>query len=187
MQFLCGRFSVSQVTWCQGKYPTKATGLCMQSGEGLSDLSRDRCGATVNPLIPIKLLKEQNFHNFKMTIKIQREAGLHSLRAMTWERGGDDGKLFLSSRSVNYSFRLIRLWPLHPPTEHPPPPHHHSFPNLTYWVNWFKEMVYFEEQIVALLTHCVSLLIGSGTFPTVICQRASCVCHVGFPIVKYHV
>lgn len=36
-------------------------------------------------------------------------AGLHGLRATTRERGGDDGKLFPSSQSVNYSFHLIRL------------------------------------------------------------------------------
>lgn len=67
--------------------------------------------------------------------KKKRVAGLDGLKAMTWERGGDDGKLFPSSQSVNYSFRLIRLWSS--PPRHPPPPSHHShFPIWdTEWID----------------------------------------------------
>lgn len=60
MQFSCGRFSVSQVTRCQGKCSTKATGLCMQSGEGSQTYPETDVG---------KLLKEQNLYDFKMAIK----------------------------------------------------------------------------------------------------------------------
>lgn len=129
-------------------------------------LSWDRCWATVNVSRPIKLLKVQNFCKFKMTIKIKKSSRALRPEAMTWERGGDDGKLFPSSQSVNYSFRLIRLWssPPLPGTPSPLPPPTSPISQSDILSELIPGNVYFEEQIVALLlTQCVSLLIGRGT------------------------
>lgn len=114
--------------------------------------------------------------------------GLHGLMVMTREWGGDDRKLFPSSQSVNYSFPLIRLWSQLPPPRESPPSNH-SISQSEILSELIPGNVYFEEQIVALLlTQCVNVEVGIGTDNPMydvsycICQRATCVCHVAFPV-----